>query len=62
MITDAQVDELAQILRTAYVMTLLSSNTGGFTMVPWNNLFAREKAPYVAQAVAAFKHFRGKHD
>lgn len=57
LITDDEVDQLAQVLRAAYVTTMIGRHSG-FTMVPWSDLTGREKAPYLAQAVAAFRHFK----
>lgn len=53
-----EVNELAQVIRTAHVMTQIGRHSG-FTMRPWGDLVGREKAPYVASAIAALRHFRG---
>lgn len=54
-ITDAEVDELAQIIRGAHVTTLIGRSSG-FAMTPWKSLVSREQAPYLASAVAVFQH------
>ena len=56
--TEAEVDALAQVIRQAHVMAQIGRNPG-FTMTPWDTLNGRERAPYVASAVAAFRHWKG---
>jgi len=55
--SEKAVDDLAQTLRREYVMTQIGRSGIGFTMAPWSGLTSREKAPYIAQAVAAFRYF-----
>jgi hypothetical protein len=56
--TKAEVDTLAQIIRHAHVMTLRGRFVGDLK-IPWGSLSDRERAPYVASAVAALRHFKG---
>lgn len=44
------VSELAQVIRTAHLMAWIT---------PWGELGVREKAPYVASAIAAIRHLKG---
>lgn len=57
LMSDPEVDLLAQVIRKAHVMTQIGSHSG-FTITPWGELVGREKAPYVASAIAAIRHFR----
>ena len=56
--TEAEVEALACVIRRAHVITLVGRNTG-FTVTPWNTLTGRERAPYLASAVAAIRHWKG---
>lgn len=56
--TEAEVDLLAQVIRKAHVMTQIDRHSG-FTMRPWADLIGRERAPYIASAVAAYRHING---
>lgn len=57
-ITDAEVDLLAQIIRKAHVITQIGQHSG-FTMTPWADLIGRERAPYIASALAAYRYIKG---
>lgn len=56
--TDADVESLAQVIRHAHVMTQIGRRSG-FTMTLWDSLTGRERAPYIASAVAAYRHLNG---
>lgn len=56
--TEAEVDLLAQVIRKAHVMTQIGRHSS-FTMTPWADLIGRERAPYIASAVAACRHLKG---
>jgi hypothetical protein len=58
MTDTTEVDTLAQIIRHAHVMTLRGRFVGELK-IPWGSLSGRERAPYVASAVAALRHFKG---
>lgn len=56
--TEAEVDLLAQVIRKAHVMTQIGRHSS-FTLTPWAGLVGPERAPYIASAVAAYRHLKG---
>ena len=56
--TEGEVDRLAQVIRRAHVMARIGRNSG-FSMTPWETLTGLERAPYIASAVAVFRHWKG---
>jgi hypothetical protein len=61
MVTDEQVEELAQVIRAADVLTRLGRHgKDDYTMVRWDSLIGREKAPYINAAIAVWQHFRSQ--